>query len=181
MFGSGLRRLEALIFSGLQVIVVGLLGVMIVLVFGNVVLRYAFNSSIIVSEELSRWCLLWLTYFGALVALKRREHLAVTLVIDRLGPTARRVCLGIAYSLMILVSAMFFLGAWSQMMLNLGVTGTVVPLSLAFFYGTGVIFGGGAVLILLADLWRIVVRGEDILGLDAEPDPARHAELHHEV
>ena len=31
------------------------LAVMVVLVFGNVVLRYAFNSGITVSEELSRW------------------------------------------------------------------------------------------------------------------------------
>src|SRR4051812_44840777 len=31
------------------------LAVMVVLVFGNVVLRYAFNSGITVSEEVSRW------------------------------------------------------------------------------------------------------------------------------
>ena len=32
-----------------------LLAIMVVLVFGNVVLRYAFNSGIAISEELSRW------------------------------------------------------------------------------------------------------------------------------
>ena len=45
---------------------------MVVLVFGNVVLRYVFNSGIAVSEELSRWLMVWLTFLGAIVAL--REH-----------------------------------------------------------------------------------------------------------
>ena len=48
------------------------LAVMVVLVFGNVVLRYVFNSGITMSEELSRWLMVWLTFLGAIVAL--REH-----------------------------------------------------------------------------------------------------------
>jgi hypothetical protein len=43
---------------------------MVVMVFGNVVLRYAFNSGITVSEELSRWLFVWMTFMGAVVALK---------------------------------------------------------------------------------------------------------------
>ena len=36
-------------------ITVAFLAIMVVLVFGNVVLRYVFNSGITVSEEMSRW------------------------------------------------------------------------------------------------------------------------------
>ena len=46
------------------------LAVMVVMVFGNVVLRYAFNSGIAVSEELSRWLFVWMTFLGAIVALQ---------------------------------------------------------------------------------------------------------------
>ena len=45
------------------------LALMVVLVFGNVVLRYGFNSGITVSEEMSRYCFIWLTYIGAMVAM----------------------------------------------------------------------------------------------------------------
>ena len=38
---------------------------MVMLVFGNVVLRYGFNSGISVSEEISRWLFVWLTFMGA--------------------------------------------------------------------------------------------------------------------
>ncbi len=52
----------------LEWILVASLAVMVVLVFGNVVLRYAFNSGITVSEEVSRWLFVWLTFLGAIVA-----------------------------------------------------------------------------------------------------------------
>ena len=38
------------------------LAVMVAMVFGNVVLRYAFNSGISVSEELSRWFFVWMIF-----------------------------------------------------------------------------------------------------------------------
>ena len=56
------------------------LAVMVVLVFGNVVLRYGFNSGITISEELSRWLLVWLTFLGAIVAVREHTHLGVAAV-----------------------------------------------------------------------------------------------------
>ena len=51
------------------------LALMVVLVFGNVVLRYGFNTGITVSEELSRWLFVWITFMGAIVAMKEGTHL----------------------------------------------------------------------------------------------------------
>ncbi len=54
----------------IKVLAVACLAGMVVLVFGNVVLRYGFNSGIVVSEEAARWLLVWLTFLGAIVALQ---------------------------------------------------------------------------------------------------------------
>ena len=54
------------------------------MVFGNVVLRYAFNSGIAVSEELSRFFFVWLTFIGAIVAMRDGAHLGM----DTLGRAA---------------------------------------------------------------------------------------------
>jgi TRAP-type C4-dicarboxylate transport system permease small subunit len=51
------------------------LAVMVVLVFDNVVLRYGFNLGITVSEEISRWLFVWLTFLGAIVAMREHGHL----------------------------------------------------------------------------------------------------------
>ena len=68
------RFIDALcrLFETLLVI---LLALMVILVFGNVVLRYALNSGIAVSEEVSRWLFVWMVFLGAVVALKEHGHL----------------------------------------------------------------------------------------------------------
>ena len=39
-----------------------IMALMVVLVFGNVFMRYAFNSGFTISEELSRWLFVWMTF-----------------------------------------------------------------------------------------------------------------------
>jgi TRAP-type C4-dicarboxylate transport system permease small subunit len=74
-----------LLTRAVEGLLVVLLGVMIVLVFGNVVLRYFFNSGMVFSEEVSRFVFMWLTLIGALVVMKDNAHLGMSSVIDRLA------------------------------------------------------------------------------------------------
>ena len=55
-------------FKLLEILIVVFVVAMVVMVFGNVVLRYGFNSGISISDEMSRYCFIWLTYVGAMVA-----------------------------------------------------------------------------------------------------------------
>ena len=54
-----MKWLDALIRFVEWVLVV-MFGIMAILVFGNVVLRYGFNSGIVFSEEVSRFLFMWL-------------------------------------------------------------------------------------------------------------------------
>ena len=65
----------------LDSLIAGALAVMVVLVFGNVLLRYIFNSGITVSEELSRWLFVWMTFLGAVSALKDHGHLGTDMLV----------------------------------------------------------------------------------------------------
>ena len=77
---------------------------MVVLVFGNVVLRYGFNSGISVSEEMSRWLFVWLTFLGGVVALHEHAHLGTEMLVGHLGPTRQEGrAWSIGYVLMLLV------------------------------------------------------------------------------
>ena len=84
---TAMARLIDLYCRALKVAIALCLAVMVVLVFGNVVLRYVFNSGIAVSEELSRWLLVWLTFLGAIVALREHAHLGVDTLVRALPPT----------------------------------------------------------------------------------------------
>ena len=129
---------------------------MVVLVFGNVVLRYAFNSGITISEELSRWLFVWLTFMGAVVALKEHGHLGTDMLIGRLGNTGKKVCLVIAQLLMLYVTWLLLTGSWAQAVINREVEAPVTGVSVAIFYGAGVFFGVSSGLLLLRELWRTV-------------------------
>ena len=98
----------------LEVLLVVLMAAMVVMVFGNVVLRYAFNSGITFSEELARWAFVWMTFLGAIVALKDNGHLGTDMLIGRLGTRGKKVCLALAESGMLYCTWLMFSGSLSQ-------------------------------------------------------------------
>jgi TRAP-type C4-dicarboxylate transport system permease small subunit len=132
------------------------LAVMVVLVFGNVVLRYGFNSGITVSDELSRWLLVWLTFLGAIVAVREHTHLGVDSLVRMLPPGGKRICFIINYCLMLYADWLLLDGSWRQTIINMEDRAPATHLSLGIFYAVGVVFGVSAGVILLYDLFRVV-------------------------
>jgi TRAP-type C4-dicarboxylate transport system permease small subunit len=132
------------------------LACMVVLVFGNVVLRYGFNSGITVSEELSRWLLVWLTFLGAIVAVREHTHLGVDSLVRMLSPAGKRICFIINYCLMLYADWLLLAGSWRQTIINIDDRAPATGLSLGIFYFVGVVFGVSAGVLLLYDLFRVV-------------------------
>ena len=139
----------------LEVLIAAFLAVMVVMVFGNVVLRYGFNSGIIVSEELSRWLFLWVTFLGAVVGLKEHAHLGSDFVISRLPRGGKKACLVLGHLLMLYATWLVFSGSLSQTRINLNVEAPVSGASMAWVYATGVVFAVLSGILLLRDLWQV--------------------------
>src|SRR4051794_18781788 len=139
---DGLCRL----FSVLMVVC---LASMVVMVFGNVVLRYGFNSGIMVSEELSRWLFVWMTFLGALVAVRNHTHLGTDSLVSRLPVGGRKLCLGASQLLMLYLCWLMFRGAWQQTVINWGTESPVMGASMGWFYASGLFFSVFAALFLL--------------------------------
>ncbi|MBS1208653.1 MAG: Tripartite ATP-independent periplasmic transporter DctQ component, partial [Proteobacteria bacterium] len=66
-----------LLVKGLEWLLIAILGLMVILVFGNVVLRYGFNSGITFSEEVSRFLFVWMVFLGSVLMLRDNGHLGV--------------------------------------------------------------------------------------------------------
>jgi TRAP-type C4-dicarboxylate transport system permease small subunit len=140
----------------LKYVIAFFLAVMVVLVFGNVVLRYGFNSGIAFSEELSRWLMVWLTFLGAVVALRERGHLGVDSLILLLPPWGKRVCFILSYGLMLFANWLLLSGSWTQVLITIGDRAPATNLSVGFFYGAGLVFGVSAGIILIYDILRVL-------------------------
>lgn len=126
---------------------------MVVLVFGNVVLRYGFNSGITISEEVSRWLFVWLTFLGAVVALKDHAHLGSDMLVSRLPVWGKKLCLVCGQVLMLYITWLLFSGSLAQVRINWDVEAPVSGASVGFFYGVGIVFAISAALILTHQLW----------------------------
>src|SRR3954466_4716138 len=147
-----MTRLVEGYFKTLRVVVAAFLAVMVVLVFGNVFLRYAFNSGITVSEELSRWLFVWLVFLGAIVGMREHAHLGMDTFVRPLPASAKKACFVLSHVLMLYATTLITKGSWDQTKINWDVTAPASGLSMAWFYGIGVVFGISVSAILLHDL-----------------------------
>lgn len=117
--------------------------VMIAMVFGNVVLRYLFNSGLTMSEEASRMIFVWLTFGGAFLVAKEGNHLGMTTVVTMLGRNGRWWCRFAAESLSLLCMAMLVVGCWRQSVINIDNYAPVTGIPLAITYIAGLFCGLG--------------------------------------
>ena len=143
-------------FRLLEFLVVACMVAMVVMVFGNVVLRYGFNSGITASDEMARYCFIWLTYIGAMVAMRDGGHLGVDTLVKHLGVGGKKACLFLSEALMLFCNGLFLLGTWKMHELQVSNVSPVVGLSMIWVYGVGYVVAVVMGTMNLRVLWRIV-------------------------
>jgi TRAP-type C4-dicarboxylate transport system permease small subunit len=139
--------------------VIVLMLVMTALVFVQIVFRYVFNVPLGWSEEMARFSFVWVSFLGASALMQVREHINVTVFLDRFPPRLQAACV-LAASACALVCIYFFLvggialtvNEWRQLApateLPMGWVYLVIPVSAA-----------------LMGLWVIIQTIEAALGL----------------
>jgi TRAP-type C4-dicarboxylate transport system permease small subunit len=132
---------------------------MVIMVFGNVVLRYGFNDSIISSEELSRFLFIWITFLGAIVTLRENAHLGVDTVVRKLGLRGKKTAAIVSNLMMIGCCALMFYGTFKQHGINASTRSAVTEIPMIWVYGVGYVASIAMTLILLGKLLRLV-RGD---------------------
>ena len=86
-----------------------IISIMAVVVFAEVIFRYALLLPIFWTEEFARYCLVWSSLLGAGVALKKGEHIAVSFFSDRLP---KGIQMGTALSVQVFIAALLVVIFW---------------------------------------------------------------------
>ena len=137
-----------------------LLVLMVAMVFVNATMRYVLGKNIMQFEEYSRFCFVWASYLGIILAFKEKRHVAVTVVVDLVkSERGKRVMAVLCDLITLVVLAFVFYGGviytlnanyktaatgTNYMVLTVG-----IPLMAACSMG-----------IILADLYRTLVKKE---------------------
>lgn len=89
-----------------------ILGLMTIITFINVVLRYGFNTGLIWGLEAVTFLFAWLVLFGISYAVKTTAHLGVDALINFFNPSLRKIVALIAAALCIFYAILLMKGAW---------------------------------------------------------------------
>jgi C4-dicarboxylate transporter DctQ subunit len=89
-----------------------LLGLMTLLTFVNVILRYGFNTGLIWGLEAVTFLFAWLVLFGVSYTVKVTAQLGVDAVINLFSPPVRRIIALLAGAVCILYATFVMKGAW---------------------------------------------------------------------
>ncbi len=171
-------KLNALFFKLAEALLVFLLSAMVVMVFGNVVLRYGFNSGLDFSEELSRFFFIWVTFLGAIIALRENAHLGLDTLVRVLPRAGQKFCFGLSNVLMLGCCALMFYGTLRQHQINATTAAAVTGLPMSYVYGVGYVASLAMGLLILRNLLKLV-RGQitdaDLIQVhDSEEDGRAH-------
>lgn len=120
-----------------------LFALMVVIVFINVVARFVFNTAITSSEEIARFCLIWLVYIGAALALAENEHLGFDIVVNLLPESMKKWVAVLAHLFMALMTVIMTVYGFKLALTNIkwpspatgipyGVINLILPFSAAF-------------------------------------------------
>ena len=141
--------------AGEALLALGLL-VMVAMVFGNVVLRYAFDSGITMSEEVSRFVFVWLTFGGAVLVFAEGGHVAMDTLTARLPEAWRKACGLLSNALVVLCCGFMLVGGWSQTLINLANVAPVSGIPKGAIYASAVVAAAAIGLMALRDIWRLL-------------------------
>ena len=173
-----MKKINDLFFRLAEFTLVIMLSAMVIMVFGNVVLRYGFNDGIISSEELSRFLFIWITFLGAIVTMRDNAHLGLDSVVRKLSLTGKKIAFGISNLLMLMCCVLMFYGTFKQHGINATTRSGVTELPMSWVYGVGYITSIAMGLMIIGKLVRLA-KGEfneaDLIQVtDSEEDAKPH-------
>ena len=130
------RSLETFLFAGVLV--------MIATGTAQIIFRYFLQTSLSWSEELMRFLYVWLTMFGAPLAVRRRQFTSIEIVSNLLGNASavlKKALLAFAFTMQTLFFALLIYYGWQLVTKNIHNTSPAMGVSMGLAYSA--MFLGG--------------------------------------
>ncbi len=127
---------------------------MVIAVFVNVVLRYAFGTSIVSYEEISRLLFVWLVAIGTIVAAFEGKHLGFDMLTSRLKGRGRKVLFWVSQLLSGACMVLLLIGSWEQVLAGWSSYSTVLGYPLALGAAATLVLSVGLLVVGVLDLVR---------------------------
>jgi TRAP-type C4-dicarboxylate transport system permease small subunit len=108
-----------------------ILSAVFILVLFGIVFRFT-NIRFAMYEELARWGLVGMTFIGASVALKRKQHVGINMLVQALPLAVAKTCIVAAYLVIMITLAVAMYFSFRAAFGAAGITGDIVPLPMMY-------------------------------------------------
>ena len=159
-----MNKLMDKIFKGIDYFTGILTGLMVLSVFLNVVLRTFFNSGLTWSEEVARYLFVYVTYIGAISAMRANGHLGVDTLISRVKPKAQ-MAMYIVSQTAITIIMYSDPGSYKMVLQNTASRTAALGIPYSVLYFAGIITGVSIAILAVANIVYAVKHPEEITDI----------------
>ena len=145
-----------LLVRSLEWVLISILGFMVILVFGNVVLRYGFNSGITFSEEVSRFLFVWMVFLGSVLMLRDNGHLGVHTLTKMLPLAGKKICKLVSDLTVLACCVLLTIGGWQIVKINMVNIAPISEIPLGVVYLACMFCSVGMGVLLLGSIYRLL-------------------------
>lgn len=153
------------LFKGIDYFTGILTGLMVVFVFLNVVLRTFFNSGLTWSEELSRYLFVFVTYIGAISAMRVNGHLGVDTLISRMRPSIQLLMYTVSQAIIACLMGILVAGTHKMVLQNFESRTAALGISYSLLYGIGYITGAAILLMAISNIIHAIKHRDEISSI----------------
>lgn len=153
------------LFKGIDYLTGILTGLMVLFVFMNVVLRTCFNSGLTWSEELSRYLFVFVTYVGAISAMRVNGHLGVDTLISRVPRSMQMVMYVVSQLVIAALMCILVHGSCKMVLQNTESRTAALGISYALLYSVGIITGVSIAAMAVANIVYAVTHPSEISSI----------------
>jgi len=125
--------------------------VMVVTTFAQVIFRFIFFNSLSWSEELSRYCLIWLTFIGGALGVRKKIHVAVEALTMFFPSKIKRAVTRINYILLAVFAAVLIKYGFTLSTFNMKQLSPAMHIPIGLSYAA-IPVGGLFILIFVMEL-----------------------------
>lgn len=143
-----------------------LMGIMTVLVLIDVFWRYMLNSPLGWPQELSVMCMVWIVMLGTATAVRKRSHIAVTMVVDAVPPALKRFMVLFSYGVQLIVFYLVATQGWAVAIRAMRQLSTITGIPQGYVAGAVPVCGALCMLYIIEQAWLGIRAGKEA-GSDA--------------
>jgi len=145
-----------ILVRSLEWLLIAILGFMVILVFGNVVLRYGFNSGITFSEEVSRFLFVWMVFLGSVLMLRDNGHLGVHTLTKMLPLAGKKICKLVSDLTVLACCVLLTIGGWQIVKMNMVNIAPISEIPLGVVYLACLFCSVGMGVLLIGSIYRLL-------------------------